>query len=100
MKTYARLLNGTVAELFSTASNIAGLFNPALIWVDVTATPAVQVGWVQQANGSFVAPTAATVPVGASIAVVSIANLQATLSLLQSQLTALSSASGSGAGSG
>ena len=36
MKIYARVLDGMVMELFSTDLDITTLFNPALVWVDVT----------------------------------------------------------------
>ncbi len=98
MKTYARLDGPMVAELFATDADLATLFNPALVWVDVTATPAVQVGWVQQSGGGFVAPVAGPVPDGAGVAVVSFANLQAQLSALQAVLTALTNAAGGGGG--
>jgi hypothetical protein len=92
MRTYARILNGVVVELFTTAAAIGTLFNPAIIWVDVTGNTTVQIGWVQQSGGGFVAPPTATVPTGAAVAVVSLANLQAQLSALQAELTALTNA--------
>lgn len=100
MKTYARLDGPTVAELFATNADLATLFNPALVWVDVTSSPAVEIGWVQQTGGGFAAPAATAVPDGAGVAVVSFANLQAQLSALQAMLTALTNASGGGGGGG
>ena len=46
MKTYARILDGMVMELFSTDGDITQMFNPALIWVDVSeTTPLPSFGW-------------------------------------------------------
>jgi len=64
MKTYARILGGLVAELFSTAGDITQMFVPSLIWVDVTSvSPAPTVGWsaTQSAGAwSFAAPAGPT----------------------------------------
>ncbi|MFP0198087.1 hypothetical protein ACKJSM_23315 [Pseudomonas sp. PHC1] len=46
MKTYARVAENTVVELFSTAGNIVEMFHPDLLWVDITdVTPAPQLYW-------------------------------------------------------
>jgi hypothetical protein len=46
MKTYARIVNNTVVELFSTDGNMAEMFHPDLIWVDITdITPLPQIDW-------------------------------------------------------
>jgi hypothetical protein len=46
MKTYARIANNTVVELFSTDGNMAKMFHPDLLWVDITeVTPAPQIDW-------------------------------------------------------
>lgn len=37
MKNYARIENGLVAELFETAGDMAELFHPALVWIEITA---------------------------------------------------------------
>ena len=37
MKTYARIQDGRVAELFATDGDITSMFNPALVWVDVSS---------------------------------------------------------------
>ncbi|MGA2228223.1 MAG: hypothetical protein ABSH41_27635 [Syntrophobacteraceae bacterium] len=37
MKTYARIQNGAVMEIVSTAGDITTMFHPDLVWVDVTA---------------------------------------------------------------
>ena len=46
MKTYARVDNGIVWELFSTDGNMAEMFHPAIVWADVTGlSPCPQQGW-------------------------------------------------------
>ena len=46
MKTYARIVNNTVVELFSTDGNMAEMFHPDLIWIDITdITPLPQIDW-------------------------------------------------------
>lgn len=54
MKTYARIQDNTVVELFSTDGDISSMFHPALVWVDVTGQ-AVQQGWSYK-DGAFSAP--------------------------------------------
>lgn len=56
MKTYARIDGGIVRELFETDDDITELFNPALIWIDVTSVvPQPQYGWVYS-DGVFSPP--------------------------------------------
>jgi len=91
MKTYARLQGGMVAELFSTAADIATLFPPSMAWVDVTATPQAQVGW-QLRNGVAAAPPvpqAAPAQTTPPTLPASIAMVQAQLTALQAQVTQL-----------
>ena len=46
MKTYARITQNTVVELFSTDGNMAEMFHPDLLWIDITEiTPAPQIDW-------------------------------------------------------
>lgn len=46
MRTYARIIKSTVVELFSTEGNMAEMFHPDLLWVDITdVTPAPQPEW-------------------------------------------------------
>lgn len=46
MKTYARIVNNTVVELFSTEGNMAEMFHLDLLWADITEiTPAPQIDW-------------------------------------------------------
>jgi hypothetical protein len=64
MTVYARIANGVVAELFTMPVNskfaISQMFNPALVWVDVTnVSPQPQQGWSATQTGgtwSFAAP--------------------------------------------
>ncbi len=85
MQTYARIVGGLVMELFSTAAPITTLFPASIVWVNVTATPSVQVGWVQLPNGTF-APPAAQTP---TIPPVTLAGVQAQLTALQAQVNQL-----------
>ncbi len=85
MSTYARVVNGVVMELFTTSTPIATLFPASIIWVDVTATPAVQVGWVQVPGGGFVAPA----PQTPTVPPVTLAGVQAQLTALQAQVNQL-----------
>ncbi len=87
-KTYARIQDGCVAELLVTDKDITAMFNPALIWVDVTATPDVAAGW-QFDGASFSHPPTPPPPPPAP----TIAELQAQIAVLSAQLTALSKAS-------
>lgn len=61
MKTYARIETGIVFELLETDENIALMFNPAFVWVDVTnVSPQPQQNWIATetaGNWSFAAPT-------------------------------------------
>ncbi|MBC3270761.1 MULTISPECIES: hypothetical protein [unclassified Pseudomonas] len=46
MKTYARISSDTVVELFTTDGNMAEMFHPDLLWVDISeVTPAPQLEW-------------------------------------------------------
>jgi hypothetical protein len=88
VKTYARVVNGVVMELFSTAANIATLFPASIVWVDVTNVSGVQVGWVQQPGGGFAAPAAQT----PTVPVVTLASVQAQLAALQTEVNQLAAA--------
>jgi hypothetical protein len=83
MKTFARIQNGAVAELFATDADIGQLFAPALLWVDVTDLPGVVQGWLY--DGSvFTAPPPVSAPPAPSLA-----DLQAQLQALAAQIAAL-----------
>ena len=85
MKTYARIENGIVAELLKTDGDITRMFNPALVWVDVSSRADVIQGW--QFDGvDFTAPAAPHTIAQAP----SIAELQAQLATLSAQIAALS----------
>lgn len=46
MNTYARIVDGGVAELFETDGDISAMFNSEMVWIDVTTIdPLPQVGW-------------------------------------------------------
>jgi hypothetical protein len=45
MKTYARIQDGVVAELLTTDGDITSMFNPALVWANVTSQPDIAEGW-------------------------------------------------------
>jgi hypothetical protein len=46
MKSYARICEGQVQEIFATDLDITQMFHPDMIWVDITALePAPVVGW-------------------------------------------------------
>lgn len=60
MRTYARIQDGQVVELLSTAADIATLFHPSLRWTDVTGQPEVTVGWCH--DGRTAAPPVAKAP--------------------------------------
>lgn len=63
MRTYARIVDGIVVELFDTDADIATLFHAEMVWVDITdakpVRPAERWTAVQTAGGwSFSAPAA------------------------------------------
>jgi hypothetical protein len=90
MNTYARLdSSNAVAELITTASDPATLFNPALQWREVT-TPGVAVGWIATATG-FTAPPP---PAPSPSLTPSLAELQAELTALTSRIAAFTATSG------
>jgi hypothetical protein len=63
MKLYVRINNGSIAELFPTDGDIAEMFNPALVWVDVTGIdPQPQVGWQASNSGGVWSFAPAEVP--------------------------------------
>jgi hypothetical protein len=86
MKTYARIDNGVVAELLHTDKDIRSMFNPALVWVDVSAQPEVTEGW--SFDGSHFAPPSE--PAGTEQAP-TITELQVQLTALSARIAALAS---------
>ncbi len=85
MKTYAQIRSGLVAELLKTDGDITSMFNPELIWVDVSTQQHITEGWHFDGT-SFTAPAAATPPAPAP----TIAELQAQIAALGAQIAALS----------
>jgi len=86
MKTFARIQDGLVAELFATDADITELFVPALVWVDVTEVPGVVQGWLYDGS-AFTAPPPVPAPPPPSLA-----DLQAQLQALAAQIAALTKA--------
>jgi hypothetical protein len=68
MTTYARILAGAIAELFTPPVGVpmSECFNPALVWVDVTSvTPEPKPGWTATETAgawTFAAPPAPPPP--------------------------------------
>ena len=75
-----------MAELVATDFDIATLFNPALVWVDVSNVTGIAPGWRQSANGFSPPPTppAPTPP--------TLVELQTQLDAISAQITALTKA--------
>jgi hypothetical protein len=87
MKKYARIQGGLVAELLMTEGDIAAMFNPAIVWIDVTSGPAIAEGW--SFDGANFAPPPAP-PLAPSAP--TILQLQAQIAALAAELAALSNA--------
>ncbi len=66
-RTYARIQEGRVAEVFTTQGDLEQLFNSALVWVDVTDQPGVAEGWLTDGE-KFTAPVPVSAPHGPSLA--------------------------------
>jgi hypothetical protein len=87
MKKYARIKDGRVAELLMTEGDIAAMFNPAIVWIDVSSRPAIAEGW--RYDGANFAPPPAP---PAALPAPTIAELQARIAILAAELAALSAA--------
>jgi hypothetical protein len=48
MSKYVRVLDGLVQEFFETDGDITQMFHPSLIWVNIDAWPAVEIGWIAE----------------------------------------------------
>ncbi len=83
MRTYARIDLNAVAELFTTAQDMSDLFHQHLLWIDVTASPEVGVGWAYD-GGKFKPPAPIAAPAPNSLV-----QLQAQLMSLTQQVAAL-----------
>ena len=69
MTTYARIVGGGVAELFTppTGVPISSCFNSALTWVECDGVPGVAPGWTYS-GGVFSAPPAPPAPTALQVA--------------------------------
>jgi len=85
MRTYARIQNGVVAETLKTGSDITKMFNPALVWVDVTSQAQVREGW--HFDGTQFSPPAEPAP---PAPMPTIGELRAQLAALDAKIAALS----------
>lgn len=84
MKTYARIQDGRVAELLTTAANPATLYHSSLRWIDASGMQGVSIGWEYDGSRfkpSPLQPTTTPKP--------SIEELQSRLSLISAQVAAL-----------
>ena len=84
MKTYARIQDGLIVELLTTDGNISTMFNPTLVWLDVSSQSGIAEGWSFDGE-NFVPPAAPASPV----TLPTIAELQAQIAALSAQLAAL-----------
>ena len=85
-RTYARIDQGRVAEVFTTHEDLEALFNPGLVWVDVTSQPHVAEGWLYDGQ-HLAAPAPSAAPAGPSLA-----ELQEQLQALTARMAAFSAA--------
>jgi hypothetical protein len=84
MKKYARIQDGLVVELLTTERDITTMFNPALVWVDVSSHAAISEGWRIDGDNST-PPSASPPPAPAP----TLAELQAQIVTLRAQIEAL-----------
>jgi len=84
MRTYARIRSGLVVELLKTDGDITSMFNPELVWVDVSSQPNVTEGW--HFDGASFLPPAPPPPMAPAPTV---AELQVQIAALGAQLAAL-----------
>ncbi|MEJ0016740.1 MAG: hypothetical protein WDN25_09250 [Acetobacteraceae bacterium] len=90
MKTFVRIQHDQVAELLRTEGDITGMFNPALVWIDVSPRVDIAQGW--HFDGvEFAPPPAPPPPSPPASPAATIADLQEQLTLLSAQLATLSS---------
>lgn len=74
-----------MAELLSTDRDITTMFNPALVWIEVTSQPRVKYGW--QFDGTNFSPPTVLPP---TAPFPTIADLQSQITALRAQLATLS----------
>jgi hypothetical protein len=85
MQKYARIQDSRVAELLETDGDIISMFNPALLWVDVSSEPTVDHGW--SFDGMNFIPPPVSAP---NEAAPTIAELQVQIAAIAARLTVLS----------
>ena len=86
MKTFARVQNDLVAELFRTTGDLTGMFHPSLSWIDISERPEITEGWRfdgQSFAPPLIAPSQELQP--------TIGELQAQIAAIAIRLAALSS---------
>jgi hypothetical protein len=84
-RTYARVQDGTVAELFRTAEDISTMFSAELTWIDVSDVAHVAEGWLY--DGTQFSPP--MTPVAPAPSTPTLAELQIQLATLSAQIAAL-----------
>ena len=85
MKTFARIENAVVVEMFTTSTDPARLFHPSLQWREVIGA-GVACGWVLGPDG-FVPPPPISVPKTSS-APINLAQFQSDLLALNARFAA------------
>jgi hypothetical protein len=85
MKKFARIQNGLVAELLMTEGDIATMFSPALVWIDVSSGPRVAECWSFDGTNFAPPPAPAAAPSAPTIS-----ELQARVAILAAELAKLS----------
>ncbi len=85
MKTYARIEDGLVSELFKTDRDVTSMFNPSLVWVDASSHPDIAEGW--HYDGTKFTPPPPPPP---STPLPTMAQLQAQLAAIAAELVKLS----------
>ena len=85
MRTYARIQDGSVAELLKTGSDVTQMFHPSLVWVDVSADPQIREGW--RFDGKEFSPPQEPAEQASAP---TIAELQAQLASIEAKLAAVS----------
>ncbi len=89
MKTYARIEQGVVVEILTSAVDPHTIFYPSLQWQEVTS-PGVLPGWLLTATGFTAPPTpTASMPVTPTLA-----QLQSELAALAAQIAAFTPKTG------
>lgn len=85
IRTYARIQDGIVAEVLKTNADIATMYSPMLVWVDVTTQVGIRDGW--RFDGKTFSPPAALT---SNVSAPTIAELRAQLAALGAKIAALS----------